>query len=121
MIKRYLNFTLILLLASQFLTAQANFDFSSEAIKSRLKTDVYKLASDEMEGREAGTPGERKAAEFIKNQMKEIGLQPMFGESYLQHFEFFGERSLGPDNFLIINNRQFKVDEEVFCIAQYDK
>jgi aminopeptidase YwaD len=116
MINRHLNLTLILLLAGQFLTAQNNFDFSTEAVKSRLHNDVYKLASEEMEGREAGTPGERKAAEFIINQMKEMGLQPMFGDSYLQPFEFFGERSLGPDNFLIINNRQFKVDEEVFVL-----
>lgn len=116
MIKRHLNVTLILLLISQFLTAQGTFDFSSEAVKGRLKTDVYKLASEEMEGREAGTVGERKAAEFIKTQMMEIGLQPMFGNSYLQPFEFYGERALGPDNFLIINNRPFKVNEEVFVL-----
>ena len=46
-----------------------------------------KLASDEMEGRRAGSPGIDKAAAFISNEFKTAGLQPLEGSSsYLQSF-----------------------------------
>jgi Zn-dependent M28 family amino/carboxypeptidase len=42
------------------------------------------LASDELEGRGAGTPGHRKAAEYVAAQFKAAGLRPLFGNSYFQ-------------------------------------
>jgi len=44
------------------------------------------LASDSMQGRKAGTPGIRKAADFIAGEFKKAGLQPLKGDSYLQEF-----------------------------------
>lgn len=57
------------------------------AIMSVMKQDIETLASDEMEGRETGTPGEALAAEYIIKRMKEIGLEPA-GDSttYKQRF-----------------------------------
>jgi len=34
---------------------------------------LYTLASDEMEGRETGTPGIEKAAQYIEGEFKRIG------------------------------------------------
>ena len=42
---------------------------------SELKRQLTIIASDEMEGRETGTPGQRKAAEYIESQFKAIGLK----------------------------------------------
>ena len=44
------------------------------------------LASDSLQGREAGSPGIRKAADFIAAEFKKAGLQPLQGDSYLQEF-----------------------------------
>jgi len=44
------------------------------------------LASDEMRGRKAGTPDIDKAANFIADEFKKTGLQPLKGDSYLQDF-----------------------------------
>ncbi|MBD0289517.1 MAG: M28 family peptidase, partial [Flavisolibacter sp.] len=44
------------------------------------------LASDEMQGRRAGTSGIEKAAAFIASEFKNAGLQPVQGNSYLQEF-----------------------------------
>ena len=44
------------------------------------------LASDEMRGRKAGTPDIDKAANFIADEFKKTGLQPLQGDSYLQDF-----------------------------------
>ena len=39
-----------------------------------VKKHLYTLASDEMEGRKPGTPGIEKAAKYIENEFKRIGL-----------------------------------------------
>ncbi len=44
------------------------------------------LASDDMQGRRAGTAGIDKAAAFIAAEFKKAGLQPVQGNSYLQAF-----------------------------------
>ena len=41
-----------------------------------LKKHLTIIASDEMEGRETGTEGQRKAAAYIETQFKLLGLQP---------------------------------------------
>lgn len=48
---------------------------------------VEYLASDALEGRRAGTPGGRKAGEYIAARFSEYGLQPAgLGDSYFQPF-----------------------------------
>jgi Zn-dependent M28 family amino/carboxypeptidase len=42
------------------------------------------LSSDEMRGRETGSPEHRKAAQYIATQFEKAGLKPFFGNSYLQ-------------------------------------
>ncbi|HUC81071.1 MAG TPA: M28 family peptidase [Flavisolibacter sp.] len=44
------------------------------------------LASDEMRGRRAGSPEIDKAADFIADEFKKAGLQPLPSGSYLQSF-----------------------------------
>ena len=44
------------------------------------------LASDAMQGRQAGTPAIQKAADFIAAEFKKAGLQPLQDNSYLQKF-----------------------------------
>ncbi len=60
--------------------------FSQEANIDQLKIDIEFLASDELKGREIGTDGEEKAAAFISERMKNIGLTPKGTEGYLQFF-----------------------------------
>ncbi|MBV8757978.1 MAG: M20/M25/M40 family metallo-hydrolase [Deltaproteobacteria bacterium] len=43
---------------------------------AQLERDTKYLASDELEGREPGTPGGRKAEDYIAKRYAEIGLQP---------------------------------------------
>jgi len=42
----------------------------------RMRYDVTLLASDSLQGREAGTPGEQMASAYISQKMAEIGLLP---------------------------------------------
>lgn len=55
---------------------------------AEIRAHVNYLASDELEGREAGSEGARKAAAYIAKSFKDSGLKPMKGaEGFLQPFE----------------------------------
>lgn len=56
--------------------------------ETRIKEDVTFLASDDLEGRQTGTKGEKKAASYISERFKELGLQPKGTKDYLQPFTF---------------------------------
>src|SRR6516162_8140312 len=50
---------------------------SDKVIVTNLQSEIKYLADDRLEGRRAGTPGEKLAADFIQSAFNEIGLQPM--------------------------------------------
>src|ERR1700722_19413658 len=81
MLKRLLPIILLLsaALAAQTTTvATPNFDGKSW-------WDIVKvLASDQMEGRETGSEGLRKAASYVVNQLKANGLQPAGSNGFYQ-------------------------------------
>ena len=72
---------------------------SPEITAEELKAHVKYLASDELEGRLAGTEGNRKAAAYIADQMRLYGLKPG-GDSgtYYQTFDFVASVKLGKSN-----------------------
>ena len=59
------------------------------AAMQQAKIDIVYLASDYLEGRETGKPGEQLAAEYIAYRFAEIGLEPKgdYGDWY-QPFDF---------------------------------
>jgi hypothetical protein len=66
--------------------AISSMTFAQEARLDQLEKDVSYLASDKLEGREIGTKGEEKAAEYIAKRMEEMGLLPKGTEGYYQAF-----------------------------------
>lgn len=52
---------------------------------TEIKAIVEKLASEEFEGREAGTKGNQVATDYLVNKLKELGAKP-FGKNYIQSF-----------------------------------
>ena len=61
---------------------------NSSSNKSNIKDDVSFLADDKLEGRQTGTDGEKKAAEFIVNRFKEMGLTGKGTNDFYQEFSF---------------------------------
>ena len=53
-----------------------------------MREDVTILASDSLLGREAGTDGERLAAEYLAKRFEDLGLLPKGNEGYYQKFSF---------------------------------
>jgi hypothetical protein len=63
--------------------------FAKTITAADLKTHLYILASPEMEGRETGMPGQRKAAEYLKEQFAKIGLAQGNNNSYEQFYPLY--------------------------------
>lgn len=56
----------------------------------RIKQDVFVLASDSFNGREAGTKAEIKARDYIINNFKNCGITPLPGDTTMSFaFEFY--------------------------------
>jgi len=83
--------------ASDSATEQVPASFDAAAIMA----DVRALSADDMEGRATGTPGERRAADWIESRFREIGLQPVNG-SYRQSVRLVGMRRDGAASSLAI-------------------
>ena len=57
-------------------------------VENKIKEDISFLANDELEGRETGTEGEKKAAKYIAERFKSMGLEEKGTEGYIQKFNF---------------------------------
>ncbi len=68
-----------------------------------LKAHLTVLASDEYEGRETGTKGQKMAAEYIANYFEELGLEAPVNNTYFQKFDLIASE---------INTSYFRKDEE---------
>ena len=95
------------------------------AIDSLLvKKHLYTLASDQMQGRKAGTPGIEKAASYIETEFKKIGLT--FYDtlnSYRQTFTIKskqGNKDITTSNIIGILEGKSKKEEYVIISAHYD-
>ena len=80
----------LLLLGSLALTASLQAQApATTATAARTRQYVTTLASDTLEGRLSGSPGEQRASDFIVAQLQRIGAKPLPGQtSYLLPFEF---------------------------------
>ena len=91
---------------------------SDTEAREQMKYDVQYLASDRLEGREAGTAGERLAADYIADKFGNIGLMP-YGDSatYRQAFPFTAVPKLGERNTLQLGRKKLKQGEDYFPLA----
>jgi len=101
--------------APLLLSAQLQSDADA---RDQMKYDVKYLASDLLEGREAGTAGERLAVEYIAAKFGNVGLMP-YGDSasYVQAFTFNAEPVRGAANTLQLGRKKLKLDEQWFPMA----
>ena len=75
-----------------------------------LKKHLYIVAGREMEGRETATEGQRKAAAYIENRFKELGLAPGNNGNYQQQFPVYQDSLTGAG--LIVNGKTWQLDQD---------
>ena len=74
-----------------FLLISSSLLFSQQVSKERVTQVLSHLASDEMKGREIGTPENDSAAVYIAKMFAENNLDYCIGDSYLVPFEYKGK------------------------------
>ena len=89
-----------------------------------VRKHLYTLAADNMEGRRSGTAGIEKAAVYIENEFKKIGLST-FGDlnSFRQTFTFKNRKSkedITSSNIIGVLEGRSKKEEYVIISAHYD-
>ena len=84
----------ILLLVPIFSIGQENLRFAETINIFDLEKHLRILASDSLEGRETGKPGQKMAAAYIANHFRNIGIPPYKGKTYYQRFKVKSGRHL---------------------------
>ncbi|WP_124642668.1 M28 family metallopeptidase [Amniculibacterium aquaticum] len=101
-----------------------------ESIKSdELKKNLFVIASDEMEGRDTGSKGQKKAGDYVINYYKDrkIGYPEVLGSyfqkvpaEYMNKKSWNGKRFSDSDNILAFIKGSEKPNEIVVISAHYD-
>jgi Zn-dependent M28 family amino/carboxypeptidase len=95
------------------------------ATASKTRKHVETLASDKLEGRMAGSPGERLAAEYLARELKRIGAKPLAGHSDLFHTFNFTAGTKDAGSSLVVTAgggtpQAFKTTEHVQALSFSD-
>jgi hypothetical protein len=94
------------------------------AVASRTRAHVELLASDRLEGRDAGSQGERLAAEYIAAQLARAGARPLPGRSDMfLPFEFTAGSRDGGSQVVVTrggNSRTFNSRDHVQALSFSD-
>lgn len=108
--------TLVLLLSPLFLMAQ-KLKKADKQLAENLQSHIQFLASDELEGRRAGSAGEMKAVDYIIKQYQALGLKPMGTDGYIQAFPINEGKRMTPDAFIKVNNQSLEKTNDYFPIS----
>ncbi len=85
-----------------------------KATLTNLKSHITFLADDKLEGRRAGSNGEKLAMEYISEKFKVNGLLPKGTDEYYQPFEINEGSQIGDSAVFIINETSLKPGSDFF-------
>lgn len=128
MIKKILFFS-ILTLAFSCKTPKKSIQevnpekYANTITASELKDHLYTFASDEFQGRDTGKPGQKKAANYLKDEYQDMEIgSPLGGDDYFQEIpsSFFNNKYNDSENVVAyIEGSEFP-DQIVVISAHYD-
>ncbi|MBW7889722.1 MAG: M28 family peptidase [Chitinophagaceae bacterium] len=81
-----------------------------------MRKNLSVIASADMEGRETATEGQRKAAAYIENEFKSIGLAPGNKDSYEMYFPVYADSLLNLS--LSVNDTEFTAGKDFSVYLQ---
>lgn len=86
--------------------------FANSITANDLKRHLYIVAGREMEGRETATEGQRKAAAYIENHFKTLGLLPGNNSSYQMSYPVFQDSVVNAS--VEVNGHAFGINKDFF-------
>lgn len=90
--------------------------FAKTITPADLKKHLYIVAGREMEGRETGTAGQRKAAAYIEGEFQRIGLQPGVTGNYQMYYNLYQDSLLQAG--LEVGNQVFELKKDFSLVAE---
>ena len=104
------------------------FAFSSSAFTQKIKkadkvilvnleTHIRYLSDDKLEGRRAGTAGEKIAGNYISTEFHNAGLEMIEGKTWLQPFDINDGKQVDNATHFIVNNYDLLLDKDYFPLA----
>ena len=105
------------------ITGEIAIQYSKTITPEDLKTHLYIIASDEFEGRDTGEPGQKLAAEYLKDFYKSQNIaSPLGGDDYFQDISTEHLRpNLKPsENVVAFIEGTEKPDEIIVISAHFD-
>ena len=107
----------LLILVSEVSFAQ-KIKKGDKAIQQNLKSHIEFLADDRLEGRRAGSNGEKLAIEYLVNQFKTAGLSPAGANgTYLQPFDIAEGKQILKSSLFSINQNRLEAGKDFFPLA----
>lgn len=103
--KKLSLFPLLIICLQVFAQKNDAAKYASVISAEDMKKYLTVIAGDEMQGRETGTEGQRKAADYIEAQFKAIGLKPAAGmNGYQQMYPLYRDSMVSSN--LVINDSE---------------
>src|SRR6185436_21110873 len=87
---------------------------ADNVIVTNLQAHIGYLADDKLEGRRAGTNGEKLAGEYISQKFQLAGLQPKGSEGFYQPFEIYDGKQINSATHFVINESSLAVNKDFF-------
>ena len=81
---------------------------------TNLQANISYLANDRLEGRRAGTNGEKLAGEYISQKFQEVGLQPKGSNGFFQPFEIYDGKQINSATHFVINDNNLVIEKDFF-------
>ncbi len=99
------------ILASGIIAEDSRSRHDAAITAEEIRAHIRFLASDELEGREAGTEGVERAARYIASAFRAFGLKPVGDKgTFEQRFSFVARVVPGPNNRLRMETRERRRD-----------
>jgi len=108
---------LFLVVLFPFLLNAQKLKRADKVLIQNLENHIKFLASDELEGRRAGTAGEQKAVDYIIAQYQKAGIQAMGSNGFIQSFPIDEGKKLTANSFIKVNKQSLLLDSSFFPIS----
>ncbi|MEY4050677.1 MAG: hypothetical protein RL262_1511, partial [Bacteroidota bacterium] len=108
---------LFLVVLFPFLLNAQKLKRADKVLIQNLENHIKFLASDALEGRRAGTPGEQKAVDYIIAQYQKAGIQAMGANGFIQSFPIDEGKKLSAGSFIKVNKQTLLLDSSFFPIS----
>ena len=94
------------------------YQYAQTITVDELREHLEVLAADEMEGRETGQPGQKKAAQYIANTFQQAGLTAGVGDTtYFQTFPIV--ETSWDEPYIAVDNQEYTLFEDFFTFPKY--